>query len=183
MKRLFSSLIFKCTGWKIIGPHDYPKKCLIIAAPHTSNWDFFIGRCYAYIIGITPNYLVKSELFLPVLATFLRWNGAIPVYRKASNNVVEQVVNMFKDTKQLHFGIAPEGTRTNVVKWKTGFYFIAEAAKVPLLLLSIDYKKKEIGVLAEFMTTGDFEKDMFFIQQKYVSVCGKITKNYNPKIY
>ena len=183
MKRLFSKLIFKLNGWKIVGPYTYPKKCLVIAAPHTSNWDFFIGRCYAYIIGIKPKYLVKSELFLPVLATFLKWNGGIPVFRKAKNNVVEQVVDMFENATQLHLGIAPEGTRTKVAKWKTGFYHIASKSKVPLLLFAMDYKKKEVGVIAEFMITGDFEKDMFFIQQQYANVIGKIPDNYNLKIY
>jgi 1-acyl-sn-glycerol-3-phosphate acyltransferase len=183
MKRLLSSLLFKLNGWKIIGPHAYPKKCLIIAAPHTSNWDFLIGRCYAYIIGVKPKYLVKSELFLPVLRIWIKFNGGIPVYRKAKNNVVEQVVDMFENATQLHLGIAPEGTRTQVARWKTGFYYIASIAKVPLLLFAMDYKKKEVGVIAEFMITGDFEKDMLFIQQKYENIRGKIPDNYNPKIY
>ena len=183
MKRLLSKLIFKLNGWKIVGSHTYPKKCLVIAAPHTSNWDFLIGRCYAYIIGVKPKYLVKSELFLPMLATFLKWNGGIPVYRKAKNNVVEQVVDMFENATQLHLGIAPEGTRRKVEKWKTGFYHIASIAKVPLFLFTIDYKKKEVGIITELMITGDFEKDMLFIQQQYVNVSGKIPDNYNPKIY
>jgi 1-acyl-sn-glycerol-3-phosphate acyltransferase len=183
MKRLLSKLIFKLNGWRIIGPHVYPEKCLVIAAPHTSNWDFFIGRCYAYIIGIQPKYLVKSELFLPVLATLLKWNGGIPVFRKAKNNVVEQVVDMFENTNQLHLGIAPEGTRKKVVKWKTGFYYIALTTKVPLLLFAMDYQKKEVGVMTELIITGDFEKDMLFIQQQYANIIGKIPENYNEKIY
>jgi len=183
MKRLLSKLLFKLNGWKIVGPHVYPKKCLVIAAPHTSNWDFLIGRCYAYIIGIKPNYLVKSELFLPVLGTFIKFNGGIPVYRKAKNNLVEQAVDMFKNATQFQLGIAPEGTRAKVVKWKTGFYHIASTAKVPLLLFALDYKKKEVGVIAEFITTGDVEKDMLFIQQQYANVVAKIPENYNPKIY
>ena len=183
MKRLLSSLLFKLNGWKIIGPHAYPKKCLIIAAPHTSNWDFLIGRCYAYIIGVKPKYLVKSELFLPVLRIWIKFNGGIPVFRKSKNNVVAQVVDMFKNDAQFQLGIAPEGTRKKVVKWKTGFYHIASAAKVPLLLFSMDYKKKEVGIITEFMTTGDFEKDILFIQQQYTNITGKIPENYNPKIY
>ena len=182
MKRLLSKLLFKLNGWKIIGPHVYPQKCLVISAPHTSNWDFFIGRCYAYIIGIKPKYLGKSELFLPVLATLLKWNGGIPVYRNTRNNVVEQVVNMFKATTQLHLGIAPEGTRTKVAKWKTGFYHIALKANVPILLLKMDYERKEVGIICEFMPIGDFEKDMLFIQDKYKDVKGKIPEYYNPKI-
>ena len=183
MKRLLSKLLFKLNGWKIVGPNSYPKKCLVIAAPHTSNWDFFIGRSYAYVIGGKPRYLVKSELFLPVLGTFIKLNGGIPVYRKAKNNVVEQVVDMFENAIQLHLGIAPEGTRRKVAKWKTGFYHITSRAKVPLLLFAMDYKKKEVGVIAELMITGDFEKDMLLIQQQYTNVTGKIPENYNPKIY
>ena len=183
MKRLLSKLLFKLNGWKIIGSHAYPRKCLVIAAPHTSNWDFLIGRCYAYIIGVKPRYLVKSELFLPVIGTIIKLNGGIPVFREAKNNVVEQVVDMFKNNTQLRLGIAPEGTRKKVVKWKTGFYYIAEKAQVPLLLLAMDYKKKEIGVITEFITTGDFEKDMLFIQQQYSNITGKNPKNYNLRIH
>jgi hypothetical protein len=90
---------------------------------------------------------------------------------------------MFKNDAQFQLGIAPEGTRKKVVKWKTGFYHIASAAKVPLLLFSMDYKKKEVGIITEFMTTGDFEKDILFIQQQYTNITGKIPENYNPKIY
>ena len=183
MKRLLSKLIFKLNGWKIVGPYAYPKKCLVIAAPHTSNWDFLIGRCYAYIIGVNPKYLIKSEFFLPVLATLLKWNGGIPVYRKSKNNVVEQVVDMFENATQLQLSITPEGTRVKVEKWKTGFYHIALIAKVPLLLFAMDYKKKEVGIIAELMITGNFEKDILFIQQQYANVTGRISENYNPKIY
>jgi len=90
---------------------------------------------------------------------------------------------MFENSTQLHLGIAPEGTRTKVVKWKTGFYHIASTAKVPLLLFAMDYKKKEVGVIAELIITGDFEKDMLFIQEKYANITAKIPDNYNPKIY
>ena len=183
MKRLLSKLIFKLNGWKIIGAETYPIKCLVLSAPHTSNWDFMLGRCYAYIIGVMPKYLIKSELFLPGLATFIKWNGGVPVYRKSKNNVVDQVVEMFKNSSQLNLGIAPEGTRTKVEKWKTGFYHIAVKANVPILLLKMDYKNKEVGVICDFMPCGDFEKDMLFIQEQYKGVKGKITDNYNPKIY
>ena len=183
MKRLLSKLLFKLNGWKVIGTHTYPNKCMVITAPHTSNWDFFIGRCYAYIIGIHPQYLIKSELFLPVLGTLLKWNGGIPVYRKAKHNVVEQVVEMINKSTAINIGIAPEGTRKRVEKWKTGFYHIAVKANVPILLLKMDYEKKEIGIMCDFMPCGDFEKDMLFIQEQYKGVKGKIPEYYNPKIF
>ena len=183
MKRLLSKLIFKLNGWKIIGIKTYPIKCLVLSAPHTSNWDFMLGRCYAYIIGVLPKYLIKSELFLPGLATFIKWNGGIPVYRNSKNNVVDQAVEMFKNSSQLNLGIAPEGTRTRVDKWKTGFYYIAVKANVPILLLKMDYEKKEIGIISEFIPSGNFEEDMFFIQEKYKNIKGKTPEYYNPKIY
>ena len=183
MKRLLSKLIFKINGWKIIGVSTYPEKCMVITAPHTSNWDFFIGRCYAYIIAVRPLYLTKSELFLPVLGTLIKWNGGIPVYRKAKHNVVEQVVEMINSSNAIIIGIAPEGTRTKVEKWKTGFYHIAVKANVPILLLKMDYETKEVGVICVFMPCGDFEKDMLFIQEQYKGVKGKIPENYNPEIF
>ena len=183
MKRLLSKLIFKLNGWKIIGIETYPLKCLVLSAPHTSNWDFIHGRCYAYIIGAMPKYLAKSELFLPVLSIFIKWNGGIPVYRNSKNNVVDDAVKMFRDSSRLNLGIAPEGTRNRVDKWKTGFYHIALKANVPILLHKIDYGKKEIGIICEFEATGNFEKDMLFIEEKYKNIKGKNPENYNPSIF
>jgi 1-acyl-sn-glycerol-3-phosphate acyltransferase len=90
---------------------------------------------------------------------------------------------MFKNSSQLNLGIAPEGTRTRVDKWKTGFYHIALKANVPILLLKMDYEKKEIGIMCEFNASGNFEKDMLFIQEQYKGVKGKIPENYNPEIF
>ena len=183
MKRLLSEFIFWISGWKAVGEREFPDKCLVISAPHTSNWDFPVGRCFTYIIGIVPKYLIKGELFLPVLGTLIKWNGGIPVYRNSKNNVVNQISELFNSKKKFIIGISPEGTRKRVDRWKTGFYHIASTAKVPLLLFAMDYKKKEVGVIAEFIITGDFEKDMLFIQQQYANVTAKIPENYNPKIY
>ncbi len=183
MKRLLSKLIFKLNGWKIIGIKNFPKKCLVLSAPHTSNWDFMLGRCYAYILNLTPKYMIKSELFLPVLSIFIKWNGGIPVYRNSKNNVVDQLVELFKNSNQLHLGITPEGTRTRVERWKSGFHHISVKANVPIMLIKMDYAKKEIGVMCEFNPSGNFEKDMLFIQGKYENVKGKIPEYYNPKIF
>ena len=142
----------------------------------------FISHCYAYIIDVQPKYLIKGELFLPVLSTLLKWNGGISVYRKENKNVVDQICKMFSEDSELNLGITPEGTRAWVRKWKTGFYHIAIKANVPILLLKMDYEIKEVGVICEFMPSGDFEKDMTFIQDKYKDVKAKIPEYYNPKI-
>ena len=75
MKKILSKTIFWFIGWKAIGPFEYPRKCVVIAAPHTSNWDFVIGRLYVYITGINARYLIKSSLFLPIIGSFFRWDG------------------------------------------------------------------------------------------------------------
>ena len=182
MKRILSKIIFWLIGWEAIGDFNYPKKCVVIAAPHTSNWDFLIGRCYGYIAGIQAKYLIKSSFFVPVLGTLFRWNGGIPVYRNSKNNLVDQIVERFQHTDNLIIDFAPEGTRSRVEKWKTGFYHIAYKAKVPILLLAVDFKHKKIGVINTINPTGDQHKDMLFIQDQFKDLSGKIPENYNPKI-
>ena len=134
-------------GWKIIGNTPNITKYIVISAPHTSNWDFLIGRCFAYIRGIKPKYLIKSELYIWPLSILIRWNGGVPVYRKTAKDMVNQVVDRLNKTDEMILGIAPEGTRAKVEKWKTGFYYIAQEAKIPIVLLYMDYTKKEIVIL------------------------------------
>lgn len=182
MKKILSKIIFFILGWEVIGPHEYPKKCVIIGAPHTSNWDFFVGRCYGYIVGISPKYLIKSTLFVPVLGYLIRLNGGIPVYRDSSNNMVDQLVEKFLSFDTFMLGLSPEGTRSRVDKWKTGFYHIALKANVPIVLVGIDFKYKKIGIINKFVATGDLNKDMLFIEDQFNGYHGKNPQNYNPKI-
>ena len=182
MRKLVSKFIFLMMGWKIIGTKEYPKRCVVISAPHTSNLDFLIGRCYAYILGIVPKYLIKSELFLPILGYLFRLDGGIPVNRNNKHDVVERISNLYKKDEFI-LGIAPEGTRKRVERWKTGFYHIANSANVPIVLVKMDYKLKEIGVIHQLSPSGDIEKDMLEIQKKFEHVVGKIPENYNPKIF
>ncbi len=183
MLKILSKVIFFTLGWKIVGVKKFPKRCIVAAAPHTSNWDFLYGRCYGYILGIKARYLMKSELFIPLIGQIFRLNGGIPVYRKDKNNVVQQVVELFNNNEELILGIAPEGTRKRVARWKTGFYYMALQANVSIVLVGLDYKLKEIGIITEIKPTGDFEKDMLVIQEKYKGKLGKIPENYNPNIF
>jgi len=182
MKTL-SKIIFLLIGWKVIGTFNFPRKCVIIAAPHTSNWDFFVGRLYAYIAQIRPKYLIKSTFFIPVLGTLFKWNGGIPVYRNSKNNVVDQMVNNFNNSNKLMIGIAPEGTRSRVKKWRTGFYHIAFKANVPIFLLALDFQKREIGIINSLDPTGNFKKDMLFIEEQFKDFKGKNQTNFNSKIF
>ena len=182
MKKILSQIIFWLLGWKPIGTFNYPKKCVIIAAPHTSNWDFLIGRCYGYITKLNVHYLIKSSFFVPVLGTLIRKNGGIPVYRDSANNMVSRIVKRFNNSDSFRLGISPEGTRSRVEKWKTGFYHIAYKANVPILLLAMDFKTKRVGVIDSLIPSGNIEQDMIFIQNKFKDKTGKIPENYNPKI-
>ena len=94
MNLFFSKILFFLLGWKVIGSRKIPDRCVIVSAPHTSNWDFFFGRCFAYICQIKPKYLAKSELFIPVLGALLKLNGGVPVYRD-SNNITYKNAKFF----------------------------------------------------------------------------------------
>jgi 1-acyl-sn-glycerol-3-phosphate acyltransferase len=119
---------------------------------------------------------------VPVLGAFFKWNGGIPVYRNTKHNVVEQLAERFNSTDDLILAITPEGTRSRVEKWKTGFYHIANNANLPILLLAMDYKNKKVGIINQFIPTDDIEKDMLFIQEQFKNIEGKIPENYNPII-
>ena len=183
MKKYISLFILKLLGWKVVGLNSFSKKCLIICAPHTSNWDFLYARCYGYIVGIFVKYLAKSELFFPILGTILKNNGAIPVYRQSKNNLVDQIVQKYKKNNELIIGLSPEGTREKVDKWKTGFYHIAYKSKIPIYLLRIDYFKKEIGVVNYFIPSGNYQKDMLSIKDVFSSLHAKYPSKYNPEIF
>ncbi len=183
MRKIFSVVIFKIMGWKVVGSVPEIDKFIAISAPHTSNWDFLIGRCFAYIMNIQPKYLIKSELYFWPLSILIKWNGGIPVYRNSGKNTVDQVVEKMKAADNLILGIAPEGTRKRVVKWKTGFYYIAQKAQVPIVLLYMDYKKKEVGFFDVLYPSGDLQKDMAIIEDYYKGVIAENPDFFNPKIY
>ena len=140
-----SKIIFSYLGWKTIGDNDFPKKCVLIAVPHTSNWDFFYARLYSYIVKIQPKYLAKKELFVPFISFFIKLNGGIPVDRSKKNKLVDFLSKKIIDSKTIILSLS-EGTRKKVDKWKTGFYYIAQKANVPIVIVGINYKK-EIGII------------------------------------
>jgi len=183
MLRLLSLIIFKLYGWKVVDSIEYPSKCVVIAAPHTSNWDFLIGRCYGYIQKIQIKYLIKSEFFYPFLGFLIKLNGGIPVFRKENNNLVDQINNLFNSSDNLILALSPEGTRKKVPRWKTGFYHIALKSNVPIVLCKLDFKNKKIGIFDEIHPSGNFENDMKYIENSYNKIIGKIPENYNPNIF
>ncbi len=180
MSKFLSNIILKLWGWKIFGviPPGI-KKCVILAAPHTSNYDFFIARLAYFVIGVNVKFLIKKEVFkFPFGRIFKAWGG-IPIDRSKRNNMIEYVSGLFSKYDSLYIVITPEGTRSLVRKWKKGFYYIAQNAKVPIALGYIDYGKKEGGLGPLIYPSGDFEKDFKTITDFYKTKTAKHPEKFN----
>jgi 1-acyl-sn-glycerol-3-phosphate acyltransferase len=179
MFRLFSKLIFRIVGWKVTGviPGGSIKKSILIAIPHTSSWDFPIGILTRSIIKTKVTYIMKSSMFKPPFGWFFRWMDGMPVDRSKSNNFVDGVIDLYNERDSFHTVIAPEGTRKYVDKLKTGFYYIAIGAKIPIVMVRFDYGRKEVRFREPFYPSGDIEKDFAIIKDYFKEVKGKNPKN------
>jgi 1-acyl-sn-glycerol-3-phosphate acyltransferase len=176
MKRLFGRLMLKLMGWKInpyIPPHF--NKCVVVMAPHTSNWDYFIGMMAFWgVYQMDIKQLIKKELFVPPLSWLLKYLGGIPVNRKGPNKLVVQIAELFKNKDTLTIAFTPEGTRAHNPNWKKGFYYVAKEANVPICLGYLDYKTKTGGLLSlNFELTDDADADIKKIQDIYKQFQGK----------
>jgi 1-acyl-sn-glycerol-3-phosphate acyltransferase len=145
---------------------DEPKIVLIVA-PHTSNWDFLTGLWAKFALRLKARFLGKHTLFWWPLGAFLRWLGGIPIDRSKPTGITEDSARAFRENDRLMLVIAPEGTRRRSQRWKSGFYRIAVAADVPILLVAFDYSRKVIRLGPLFRPTGDYEKDLPKIQSHF----------------
>jgi 1-acyl-sn-glycerol-3-phosphate acyltransferase len=171
--------LFKINGWRVgeTIPHDI-KKCIVIAAPHTSNWDFVYALAAFKILGLPVKYLAKKELFRFPFKFIFDSTGGIPVERTKSQNLVESIITKFNNSDRLYLLMAAEGTRKKVTKWKSGFYHAALGAGVPIMLGYLDYKNKVAGLGELIYLTGNKEKDMERIRHFYSTKTGK-----NPELF
>ena len=178
MRTLYKFIYFKLLGWQLVGNKDFSKntikKAVLIAAPHTSWHDFFIGLMLRKIVGVRSNFIGKKELFKGPLGWYLRRVGGAAVNRQANENKVDAIARLFSEHDEFRIALAPEGTRKKVTQWKTGFYFIAKAANVPIIMFTLDFKNKQNKISAPFYPTDDFEADMKTIKAFYKGVEGKI---------
>jgi len=169
--KTISKIIFKLSGWKVVYTLSPElKKCVMIAAPHTSNWDFFYARLAFFIMGIKLRYMVKKELIRFPFGWILKALGAIPVDRKKKGNLVDACIQLFDEHEELVVLIPPEGTRGKVDKWKTGFYHTAVGAKVPIALGYLDFEKKIAGIGSIFWPTGDIHSDFEHLRNFYKNI-------------
>ena len=160
------------SGWTIKGQVPDEERIVIIAAPHTSNWDFILAMLAIFGLNIKLRWLGKHSIFKPGFKKFFEWLGGIPVYRDNPSTLIENVVDIVKKEKSIVIAMTPEGTRKKVKRWKTGFLRIAKQTQSKILLISIDAPTKSIEIGKIFNPTGDSQEDLEFIQKYYSSFRG-----------
>jgi 1-acyl-sn-glycerol-3-phosphate acyltransferase len=175
-----ATFVLKLIGWKISGeiPKEV-KKAVLIQAPHTSLWDFVIGRIVFWHYGYPIKLLIKKEAFTFPFGGFMKALGGIPVNRKKNERMVDAVARMVDEHEHIILVITPEGTRTRVDHWKRGFYYIALKAKVPIALGWIDYPDKRGGIGPLMYPSGDFDKDFKEIEDFYRGFRGRNPEWFN----
>ncbi len=159
-------------GWQTVGSVPELSHCVLIVAPHTSNWDFILGMLFKIKLKIKLNYFGKDSLFRWYNGWFFKLFGGQPVVRTQASNAVADKVKRFKESARFWLALAPEGTRSLTDCWRSGFYHIAVSAKVPLVLVFIDGKNKRIGFGPTLILSGNCENDMRLIAEYYENIEG-----------
>ncbi len=182
-------LIFRLYGWKVTHYlSDDIKKCVIVVAPHTSNWDFVFGMGAVKVMKLKLRFAIKKEWIRFPFRRLMLSLGALPIDRKKQDqqeekkSSVDAMAELFDHHHELRLVITPEGTRSRVEKWKTGFYYVALAAKVPIALGFINYETKSCGVDKIIYPSGDFKADMKQIMDFYKNMKGGNPENFSPDI-
>ncbi|HPW98739.1 MAG TPA: 1-acyl-sn-glycerol-3-phosphate acyltransferase [Flavobacterium sp.] len=176
-KLLYKFIFFKLLGWKISGTIDEKvTKCILMVMPHTSNFDFFIGIFTRGIMNMEMNFVAKKELFVFPFGYYFKNVGGAALDRSGGKNLVDTIVDIFNSRKVFRLAIAPEGTRKKVTELKTGFYYIALKANVPIIPVAFDYGKKEVKIGTPFHPTGNYDQDI-----KELAIFFKDVKGKNPE--
>jgi len=175
--RKIAQFILWIARWKVDPVPAGVKKAVIVVGPHTSNWDFFIGKMAFISYGMRTKILIKKEAFVFPISWLLKLMGGVPVDRKKNNNLTDQAVKYFEERDTLYMLFTPEATRSYNPKWKKGFYYIAQKAKVPIYIGFIDYKNKRGGFHSLFEPTGDVEKDIRYIKEVLCIFSGRHPEN------
>ncbi|MCH5229739.1 MAG: 1-acyl-sn-glycerol-3-phosphate acyltransferase [Muribaculaceae bacterium] len=163
----FWGLLLKCAGWKVDIEVPYRSKCVICVAPHTSNWDFIAGLLAYRSVGRKASFLMKEFWFFFPLKYLLKALGGIPVKTDSSNSLTSLIIQDFQSRNKLNLAVTPEGSRSAVEKWRTGFLTISYKANVPIQLGVIDFKNKEVLIKKEYKPSGDYDIDLKNIRLYY----------------
>ena len=180
MSWLTRFIYFKILGWKVTGNTQMSKssikKAVIIAAPHTSWIDFPLGILLRSVLNLKTNFVGKKELFVFPFGWIFRALGGAPIDRHTKENKVQAIAKLFEDKEEFRMAMSPEGTRKKVEEWRTGFYYIAKAANVPIFMFTLDFAKRENKISEAFYPTDDKEADFKFMRSYFKDAIGKVPK-------
>lgn len=173
-KKVYNFIFFRLMGWKITGtfPEEL-KKMVMIVVPHTSWHDFYIGLFVRGIVGLPMHFVAKKELFTFPFGYYFRWMGGASLDRSGGRNKVDAIASIFKEREAFRMAIAPEGTRKKVTRWRSGYYYIALKAEVPILPISFDWSIKTVHFHSVFHPTGNYEADLKLLEHNFKGVIGK----------
>ncbi len=186
MKKHIGKAFLALSGWKldISVPVDKIPKCVLVAAPHTTNWDFFYAIFSMWALEIPMRFFIKDSWTKPWYGFLIRAVGGIGINREQRSNKVDFAVDQLQKSETLYMLNTPEGSRSWAEKWKTGFYHIAQIANVPVVLAYCDYEKKMAGIGKVIRLDGKTKEEVLLeIQEFYKDIKGKFPENYNPKIF
>ena len=178
MQLVSKFILFKLMRWKIVG--EYPKdikKYVLIGLPHTSNYDFIIGLLIKFALKVPINFFAKKSLFRFPLGLFFKAVGGVPVDRSKNEKVVDAITRTFNNRDEFIFAVSPEGTRSKVTTWKTGFYYIAKQSKVPIVGMTFDFGRRQTEVFPPFYPTDNIDADFDYLKSLYKGIEGKVKEN------
>ncbi|TRX38326.1 1-acyl-sn-glycerol-3-phosphate acyltransferase [Flavobacterium restrictum] len=177
-KQLYKWLFYDLMGWRIVGSIDNDvKKCVMMVMPHTSNHDFYLGIFTRGITGLDMHWVGKKELFQFPFGFYFKYMGGEPLDRSGGLNKVDSIATIFQKKAVFRLAVAPEGTRKKVTEIRTGFYYIALKANVPIIPVAFDFGKKQVRLGSPMLPTGNIEADLNSLKQHFVGVAGKIPAN------
>lgn len=180
MLKLIAKGLLRLGGWTATGEKPVARKAVVIAAPHTSNWDGIWALIYKVSIDMDIRFFAKRSLFWFPLGTLLRGLGGIPLDRSEPGSAARKAVDAFANNDSFYFGLAPEGTRALRPQWKSGFYRIAVGADVPVVLGFLDYGKRQLGLGPTIELTGDKDADLRKMRDFYQNISGRWPKKASP---
>ncbi|MFI5246051.1 MAG: lysophospholipid acyltransferase family protein [Gemmatimonadales bacterium] len=165
--RALALLAMRLTGWRIEGGFPNRPQFVAIVAPHTSNWDFFIGVMAMFALGFRGTFLSKDSLFRWPTRGIMRWLGGVPVDRVNPHNVVQQTIDYFRSHPTMVLALSPEGTRKKLPAWRTGFWYVAKGAGVPIVPVAFDFPAKRITIFAPMSPGGDIDADIALLRAHF----------------
>jgi len=169
----FARKVLKAIGWQVTGTFPEEKKFILAVAPHTSNWDFIIAMLVVLALNLKVTFLGKKSIFVGPLKWLLEKLGGVGIDREHPHGVVGQMVELFNQREKMVIGLSPEGTRSKTKEWKKGFLYIAQQANVPVVPISLDFRKKEISILAPEVISEDIDDALKHIKSLFNDVCAK----------